>query len=206
MSSSSNNRRLPRLVALTGGIGCGKTTVLKEFERLGVPCFIADEVASHYYEDAAFVAEVEQLLGTTVTRPDGTVDKRKIADRVFADKSLLEGLNALVHPRVWNDFLHFTELHTDAPYVLFESAIVYEYGFDKLVEKVVCVYLEREERLSRLAVRDHATREQLEARMRNQISAEEKMMRADYVVLNYEGNPRRRQVSHIHQCLVTIKK
>ena len=88
-----------------------------------------------------------------------------------------------------------------APYVIFESAIVYEHGFDRMVDKVVCVYLEQEERLRRLALRDHATREQLLARMRNQLSAEEKMMRADYVILNYEGNPRARQVRHIHSLL-----
>ena len=92
-----------------------------------------------------------------------------------------------------------------SPYIIFETAIAYEYGFDRLVDRVVCVYLEEEERLRRLQLRDHATREQLEARMRNQLSAEEKMMRADYVVLNYEGNPRSRQVQHIHHQLIATK-
>jgi dephospho-CoA kinase len=63
----------------------------------------------------------------------------------------------------------------------------------------VRVYLEKEERLRRLQLRDHASREQLLARMRNQLSAEEKMMRADYVILNYEGNPRTRQVQYVHE-------
>lgn len=192
------------LVALTGGIGCGKTTVLNEFRKLGIPCFVADEVAGAYYSDPAFLSQVRDLFGDRVFRPDGTVDKRAIASIVFADSAMLQRLNALVHPRVWDDFVRFASQHTDAPYILFESAIVYEYGFDRLVDKVICVYLEKEERLRRLELRDHATRAQLEARMANQLSAEEKMMRADYIILNYEGNPRTRQVLHIHNLLTAL--
>lgn len=194
------------LVALTGGIGCGKTTVLNEFRKLGIPCFVADEVAGAYYADPDFLSQIRDLFGDRVFRPDGTVDKQAIASIVFADPAMLQRLNALVHPRVWDDFVRFASLHGDAPYILFESAIVYEYGFDRLVDKVICVYLEKEERLRRLELRDHATRAQLEARMANQLSAEEKMMRADYVVLNYEGNPRTRQVLHINNLLTASRQ
>ncbi len=189
-------------VVLTGGIGCGKTTVLNEFRQLGIPCFVADEIASSYYDDPAFLAQVENLFGPSVIRPDGSADKRAIASIVFNDAEALKQLNALIHPRVWSDFLAFEGQHPEAPYVIFESAIAYEYGFDRLVDKVICVYLEQEERLQRLELRDHASREQLMDRMRNQLSAEEKMMRADYVILNYEGNPRQRQVRHIHESLL----
>ena len=103
---------------------------------------------------------------------------------------------------MWSDFLLFAASHPQAPYLIFESAIVYEYAFDKLVDKVICVYLDYEERMSRLMQRDRATRAQLQLRMNNQLSAEEKMMRADYVILNYEGNPRPRQVRHIHSQLL----
>jgi len=191
----------PLLVALTGGIGCGKTTVLNEFRSLGVPTFVADDVAGAYYSDPDFLTEIRGLFGNRVFLADGSVDKRAIASIVFSDPDMLHRLNALVHPRVWNDFVQFVSLNGDAPYVLFESAIVYEYGFDRMVDKVVCVYLDRDERIRRLQLRDHATRAQLEARMANQFSAEEKMLRADYVILNYEGNPRSRQVQHIH-CLL----
>jgi dephospho-CoA kinase len=197
---SSSDR--PLLVALTGGIGCGKTTVLNQFEQLGIPCFVADQVAGRYYDDPAFLQQIRNLFGDDVMMPDGSADKRAIAQIVFSDRDALARLNALIHPRVWEDFQNFVQAHSQAPYVIFETAIAYEYGFDQLVDHVVCVYLEEEERLRRLELRDHATREQLQARMRNQLSAEEKMMRAHYVVLNYEGNPRARQVQHIHQQLL----
>lgn len=190
-----------KTVVLTGGIGCGKTTVLNEFRKLGVPCFVADEVAGNYYSDDSFCKEVVALLGDSVREGQG-VDKKAIAQIVFNDRDALAKLNALIHPRVWHDFQSFKEQHGDAPYIIFESAIAYEYGFDKKADKVVCVYLEQEERLQRLQLRDHATRQQLLDRMHNQFGAEQKMMMADYVVLNYEGNPRSRQVGYIHAQLL----
>lgn len=201
---SSSDR--PLLVALTGGIGCGKTTVLNQFDSLGIPCFVADQVAGHYYDNPDFLTQIRALFGDSVMLPDGSADKRAIAQIVFSNNEMLQRLNSLIHPRVWADFELFVQENKQAPYIIFESAIAYEYGFDKLVDRVVCVYLEEEERLRRLQLRDHASREQLLARMRNQLSAEEKMMRAHYVVLNYEGNPRARQVQYIHSLLLNLKR
>lgn len=191
-------------VGITGGIGCGKSTVANEFRLLGVPCFVSDIVAARYYYDIDFLDELRQLLGDGVFLSDGSVDKKAVAARVFADKRLLEGLNALVHPRVMEDFDYFCELHSEAPYVLFESAILYDYGFDRMMDKVICVYLDLDERLRRLTQRDGVGEEAIRARIANQLPAEEMMRRADYVILNYEGNPRRRQVEYIDEQLKKI--
>ena len=188
-------------VGITGGMGCGKSTVVSEFERLGVSCFVADSVASLYYQDPGFLHDIRQLLGDSVFNSDGSANKRLIAARVFADKQLLQGLNDLVHPRVMADFEHFCQLHSSEPYVLFESAILYDYGFDRLMDCVICVYLQLDERLRRLALRDGVTEAEILARIANQRPAEETLQRADYVILNYEGNPRTRQVAYINQLL-----
>ena len=190
-----------RRVGLTGGMGCGKSTVVAEFMKLGIPCFVCDRVAADYYNNPGFLSEVRNLLGNSVFFPDGSVDKRAVAARVFSDHALLEGLNALIHPRVMEDFDVFCEQHSDVPYVLFESAILYDYGFDRRMDCVMCVYLELDERLTRLRQRDGVGDEALMARIANQIPAEEMMRRADYVILNYEGNPRQRQVAYIDKLL-----
>ncbi len=184
-------------VGITGGIGCGKSTVVAEFARLGVPCFVADSVAGAYYDDPVFLEKVRSLFGDGVFRIDGTVDKRAIAARVFSDSAMLGRLNALVHPRVLKDFDDFCRLHAADDYVLFESAILYDHGFERMMDCVVCVYLDAEERLRRLLLRDGGDAEAIRARMANQMPAEVALMRADYVILNYEGNPRRRQVAYI---------
>lgn len=188
-------------VGITGGIGCGKSTVVTEFSRLGVHAFVADSVAATYYDDTSFLAQICDLFGDSVFRPDGSADKRIIASRVFSDAALLRSLNALVHPRVMADFDTFCRQHRDESYVLFESAILYDYGFDRMMDKVVCVYLDLAERVARLRERDRVGEDQILARVANQMPAEEAMMRADYVILNYEGNPRRRQVSLIDKML-----
>ena len=188
-------------VGLTGGMGCGKSTVAAEFRKLGVSCFVSDVVAAGYYCDLNFLDELRQLLGDSVFLPDGSADKRAVASRVFADRRLLEGLNAMVHPRVMADFDDFCLLHSNEPYVIFESAILYDYGFDRMMDCVVCVYLDFAERLCRLRQRDGVGEDALLARINNQMPAEEMMMRADYVILNYEGNPRQRQVAYFDNLL-----
>ena len=188
-------------VGITGGMGCGKSTVVAEFRQLGVPCFVADSVAAAYYQDPLFLQQIRALFGDEALLPNGSANKRLIADRVFADHDQLLRLNALVHPRVMDDFSRFCAENMAHPYVLFESAILYDYGFDSQMDSVVCVYLQLEERLERLVIRDHSTREQLMARISNQLPAEEMMQRADYVILNYEGNPRRRQVAFVDRML-----
>lgn len=188
-------------VGITGGMGCGKSTVVEEFRRIGVPCFVADSVAARYYTESDFLDKVRTLLGDSVFSADGSIDKKAVAARVFTDATALRNLGAIVHPRVIADFDAFCALHADKPYVLFESAILYDYGFDRLMDSVVCVYLDLDERLKRLSLRDGVGEEALKARIANQLPAEETMLRADYVILNYEGNPRHRQVEYIDKLL-----
>jgi len=188
-------------VGITGGIGCGKSTVVSVFESIGIACFVADKVAACYYHEPEFLSHIRSLMGNSVFNPDGTANKQAIAKVVFSDNQILLQLNQLIHPRVIQDFDRFCHIHAKDPYVLFESAILYEYGFDSMMDKIVCVYLDKEERISRLQIRDGSTRQQIASRMNNQLPAEEIMMRADYVILNYEGNPRERQVKYIDQLL-----
>ena len=188
-------------VGITGGMGCGKSTVVAEFAKIGIPCFVSDIVAARYYYDLDFLDELRGLLGDEVFLPDGSVDKQAVAARVFSDRTLLDGLNKLIHPRVLDDFDTFCREHSEAPYVLFESAILYENHLDRIVDRVVCVYLDLAERLRRLRQRDGVSDERIMVRIANQVPAEEIMLRADYVILNYEGNPRRRQVAWIDKQL-----
>ena len=182
-------------------MGCGKSTVITEFAKLGVHSFVADRAGAECYNDPSFLSQVRALLGNSVFHPDGTADKRLIASCVFSNPTLLNGLNALVHPRVISAFDSFCEQHSAEPYVLFESAILYDHGYERLMDSVICVYLSLDQRLERLQQRDRIPRQDLLQRILNQLPAEEMMQRADYVILNYEGNPRRRQVAYFDQIL-----
>lgn len=188
-------------VGVTGGIGCGKSTVLAEFAKHGIASFEADRAGAACYSNPLFLADLRSLLGDGVFLSDGHVDKKRVASLVFSNPSLLQGLNALVHPRVMSAFDNFCEMHNDEPYVLFESAILFDTGINRRMDSVICVYLSLNERLERLALREGVPPNELLPRMANQMAAEEMMRRADYVILNYEGNPRERQVDYFDKLL-----
>lgn len=189
-------------VGITGGIGCGKSTVAQVFASYGIPCFICDSVAAAYYSDAAFCQQMVSLLGGSVVKSDGTISKRAVADIIFADEDKMKAVNELIHPKVMRDFERWCQQWVQSPYVLFESAILYEYGLDSQMDAVVAVHAGIGERVERLRLRDKATVAQIEAIINAQMASEEKMQRADYVILNYEGNPRERQVEHVHHLLL----
>lgn len=188
-------------IGITGGIGCGKSTVVAEFQKLGILCFVADQVAADYYKDTLFLDKIKGLFGDAVFDHCGAIDKRALANIVFSNRPTLEKLNNLVHPKVMQDFDIFCRKHEDQPYVLFESAILYDYHLDKYMHSVIGVYLDLDERLRRLQLRDKTSEAEIRARIANQIPAETILEKADYIVLNYEGNPRARQVAYIDKQL-----
>jgi dephospho-CoA kinase len=103
---------------------------------------VADSHAASYYDDPAFVQRVADLLGPSVLTADGQADKRRIADIVFANPEALQQLNALIHPRVMDDFHRWAQQQL-SPYVILESAILYEYGLHHHMDCMIAVYLDQ---------------------------------------------------------------
>ena len=199
-----NNK--PLLVALTGGIGSGKTIVSQQFERLGVPCFFADKVAGSYYNDSEFCKHLIPIFGQQIFTEQGLPDKRKIADIVFADAEKLNQLNSLIHPRVMTDFSHWVDEHADSPYVIQENAILFEHGFDKMFDKTIMVYAPKDVRMRRVLKRDNTTFDAVEARMNNQMDDEYKRNRADYIIINYKGEKyRNERIEKVHKKILKLR-
>lgn len=190
---------MKKIIGLTGGIGCGKTTVLKEFEKLGVPCYIMDDEAKKLYDDPEVIAEVAKAFdGYGIWENDNKINKKALGDIVFTRKEKLDELNAIIHPRVRKRYFDWLDsLKSNCPYSIVESAILYETGFNGFVDEVIVVYLEESERIKRLIERDHTDIHHIRQRMIHQMPAEQKLAMADYIVLNYEGNPREKQVQII---------
>lgn len=196
-----------KLVGLTGGIGSGKTTVLNKFKQLNVPCFITDIEAKKLYDDPAVIEEIknEFPMGLSIIDEHGKVDRKALAKAVFSDEVLLYKLNNIIHPKVRKKFFEWCyKVHEEnpyQPYVIIESAIMYETHLDQYLDNIIVVYLEREERIKRAMLRDNATMEQIEARMARQMPDEDKVERADFIVHTYEGNPLTKQVELIDKAL-----
>ena len=171
------------IIGITGGIGSGKSTIAKQLRKMGYAVYDTDSEAKRLImEDAGLRQQIEQLFGKEVYQ-DGVYQTALVAQRVFADKSLLAKLNAIVHPAVKADILRWAENMNHPTLCFVECAILYQAGFDTLCDKVVVVTAPEEVRLQRAVVRDHSTIEKVRARMRAQ-EVEKDIERADLIVNN----------------------
>lgn len=190
------------VVGLTGGIGSGKSTVLTEFEKLGVPTYIADVEAKKIMNSSEEVkSQIKALLGEKAYLND-VLNRRYIAEKVFSDKKLLKQLNAIVHPAVRKHFQDFIKMQT-TPYLVYESAILFENNTDALCDKVVVVTADLEERISRVIKRDGVSRASVLERMNNQWSQEDKVKKADFIIQNNHIEQLESQVLKLHKQLQT---
>lgn len=171
-------------IAITGGIGSGKSYVSALLEQRGIPVYNADNEAKRLTAtDMGIRQGLIALLGEEVY-VDGELNKPLLASYLFSSPENAARVNAIIHPCVKEDFKRWLEERSDMEMVGFESAILYEAGFEDSVDAVLMVYAPRELRLERAMKRDNATREQIEARMAAQMDEEEKRSKADYVVYN----------------------
>lgn len=180
----------PRVLLCTGGIGSGKSLVVKAFNLLGVPSYDCDNAAKELYDrDPQLLADVVALAGRDVLGADGRLDRKALAGRIFADRSLLAGVEALVHPAVIRDFTHWKAEQT-APLVLIESAILLEKPqFDGLYDRVVVVQAPEDVRIARVIARDGTDAAQVRRRMASQWGDAQRAARADFILENNDRQP-----------------
>jgi len=185
------------VVGLTGGIGSGKTTVAKAFEKLGVPVYIADEEAKKLMNRSPVIKrELTHLFGKDAY-VNGELNRPFIAGIIFNDKSFLEKMNAIVHPRVAKHFNKWI-FKQEAPYVIKEVAILFENGGYKDCDYVITVVAPKPVRIKRLLKRDNTTKEKIEAIMNNQWTDDEKTKRSHFVINNVKIEDTQAQVLQIH--------
>jgi len=176
-------------VALTGGIATGKSYVLDQFRRRGVPCLDADELA-HGVTAAGTeaTAAIAARFGEGILAPDGAVDRTRLGPVVFADPSARRELEAIVHPAVYRAIatgVRAFELIGDDPYTVVAVPLLYETGAEKHFDRVVVTSCSPETQLARLLERG-MTEEEARQRLAAQWTTEQKASRADFVV-NTDG-------------------
>ena len=169
-------------VAITGNIGSGKSWVCELFKQhLGIPVYNSDNAAKRMY----FLPEVRQQLmrrfGDGFYLSDNELNRKYIADLVFHDETAQRDLEGILYPAVFVDFKQWSEKQ-DAPYVLFESALVFEKRLEKRFDAIVMVTASEATRLRRAMERDHCDEATVRARMAKQWPEEGKRLLADYVI------------------------
>lgn len=170
-------------IGITGGIGSGKSVVAELLRLQGVPVYIADTESKRLVGEHPVIRErLVALLGPETYTGEG-LNRPYMASRIFADPALLAAVNGIIHPAVNRHFLEWAERQT-APFVALESAILFESGFDSVVDVTLAVYAPEEIRIRRAMAREGVSRERVLERLRNQLDDDEKKARADYVVYN----------------------
>jgi dephospho-CoA kinase len=194
-------------IALTGGIATGKSYVLDQFRRRGVPCLDADELA-HGVTAAGTeaTAAIAARFGAETLAADGAVDRRKLGPIVFADPAARRELEAIVHPGVYRAIaagLRAFELMGDGAFALVDVPLLFETGSEKTFDKVIVTACAPETQLARLVGRglsETAARQRLAA----QWPSEKRVAGADFVI-NTDGtfDETNRQVDEIYRALIS---
>jgi dephospho-CoA kinase len=197
----------PLQIGITGGIGSGKSLVCKIFQSLGVPVYDADSRAkSLMTTDGILIGQIKKEFGTLSYHPDGTLNRKHIGEAAFGDPEKLKKLDAMVHPRVVANYEEWIDEQT-APYVIKETALLFEAGSYKTVDKIIVVSAPEQLRVKRVVVRDPQRSEQMvKDIIRNQMPDAEKIAKADFVIVNDESQLVIPQVLKLHKEFLTTPK
>lgn len=171
-------------IAITGGIGSGKSYVSHLLEDMNIPVYNADNEAKRLtVSDEGIRSELVALLGEEVYK-EGALNRPLLASYLFSDPAHAAQINAIIHPRVRKDFAAWAERLQGCEMAGMESAILYEASFEDTVDAVVMVYAPVDLRVQRAMYRDGASEEQVRARIAAQMDDDEKCRRADFTVVN----------------------
>lgn len=177
-----------RIIGLTGGIGSGKSFISKGLRNMGYEVYDSDSAAQRLIHDNLCVrSQIELLFGSDIFVND-CLDKQRVSDLVFKDPDMLDKLNRIVHPAVAYDLQEWANNAAEG-IVFAETAILFESGFSKLCQAVVCITAPLEVRIGRVMLRDHVTRETVEERIRNQAEQDWIAEQADLVIANDGQTP-----------------
>lgn len=191
-------------IAITGNIGSGKSYVSSLFKEKGIPVFDSDREAKLLYDQPEIKRLMVERFGPNIYQQGGTLDRGMMASKVFGDACALGYVESVLYPALNARFAEWAD-HQETPYVLYESALIFEKHMEGMFDAVIVVAASEEVRIRRVMVRDHCTEEQVRARMALQLPQSEKVTKADYVIVHEaddEDGFLKEQIQRIHSELV----
>jgi dephospho-CoA kinase len=185
-------------VAVTGGIGSGKSIVCEVFEKIGIPVFYADKCAKKIMDtDRNIKEELITYFGTDIFDSNEKLMRGKFAEIIFNNKSALLKVNGIVHPAVRSEFEEWVKIQ-NAPYVIEEAAIIFESGLEHNFDRIISVTAPLELRIQRVMKRDKISRNKVFDRLKNQHTDEGKIKKSDFIIVNDDKEMILPQIINIH--------
>lgn len=174
---------MTKIIGLTGGIGSGKTTIANYFQSKGIPIYIADEAAKKIMQSEEIIAQIKKSFGEAIFDNE-ILNRERLSKIVFNDSNKLKQLNTIIHPAVKNHFKIWISKLKNAPFIIYEAAILFESGSYKDCDKIITITAPIEDRIQRVIQRDKTTRELVLQRMSMQWNDNLRIPLSDYIIEN----------------------
>lgn len=174
------------VLGLTGNIGCGKSSVSTIFMENNIKVVDADIVARQIFDDKNLLNEVFSTFGKSIKNQDGSLNRRALGNIVFNDDEKLILLNNLTHPKIKQKILSKVEEYKNQgeKIVVIDAALLIEDDYIPYIQKLILITCRKEIQINRIIARDNCTKEEAISRINSQMSQEEKVKFADYIIDN----------------------
>ena len=199
------------IVGLTGGIVGGKSTVASMFKDLGAKIVDADKLGhSVILPNKPAWKKIIKIFGKDILQNDLTIDRKKLGKIVFTNQTLLKKLNEITHPEITKMIKKEIDsaknnTHNQEKVLIIDAALIYEAKMDRFMDKIIVVYIDKDEQIKRLIKRNNLSKDEALQRVRSQIPMEEKAKIADYVIDNSSSlDKTKEQVEKIWQELMSL--
>lgn len=204
------NVPLPYIVIITGGIGCGKSTVARQFAELGIPLVDTDAIAHHLTRaPSAQLDEIADVFGPAALLENGDLNRAWMRQRVFSDPHQRKLLEGILHPAIRATAENQLQTLQKSPYVLLAVPLYFESGegYRSLAQRILLVDCLPEQQIERTMQRSGLERQQIEAIMQSQVSRDFRLQRADDVIDNSgTENELHDKIIILHQHYLTMAK
>lgn len=173
---------MTKILGLTGGIAMGKSTISNFLRDKGIPIVDADEIAHAVLEFKAVKVQLVKAFGTPILNEQKQVDRKQLGKIVFGESKKLGELNQIVQPVIRQEIIRQLKSFTTEPVVVLDAPVLFEQGYETLVDCIMVVSTTPAEQLRRLMERDHLTREDAQKRIDAQMAIEIKQKKADVTI------------------------
>ena len=174
------------ILGLTGNIGCGKSSLSKILMQNNIDVIDADIISRNIFEDKELLNLVFENFGENIINLDGSLNRKALGNIVFNDDQKLVILNGLTHPKIKEKILNkINEIRNiGKSLVVIDAALLIEGGYLDILDKLIVITCKESIQISRIQLRDNLTKEQAISRMNSQMSQDEKIKYADYIIDN----------------------
>jgi len=195
-------------IGLTGGIGCGKTTVARIFEQLKIPVIDADEIAHRLVAiGQPALVRIQQEFGSDVFNPDGSLNRKELGELIFSDPKLKQRLESILHPLVYQSIqAELNQLNQlNRPYCIICIPLLFETNMAHFVDRILVIDCPVETQIERVRKRDNMSMERIQSIIDSQISRDFRKAQANDLIDNSETDDRLAEdVKKLHNLYLSL--